>query len=91
MGWSLPEVPEKEPAPAWSPWVCLLIIILFVGISTAIAVCSFWWETLATRVWNWNEWCLSTRLKWRLRAHQHRVILSHIFVAADTGRQGVHA
>lgn len=118
MGWSLPEVPEKESAPAWSPWVCLLIIILglfigllvavlkspatglpslssgawlplttqtFVGILAAIAVYSFWWETLAIRVWNWNEWCRSTRLKWRLRAHQHLVILSHVFIAADTG------
>ncbi|WP_404654376.1 hypothetical protein [Raoultella terrigena] len=118
MGWSLPEVPEKEPAPAWSPWVCLLIIILglfigllvavlkspttglpslssgvwlpltiktFAGISASIAVYSFWWETLAIRVWNWNEWCRNTRLKWRLRAHQHLVILSHVFIAADTG------
>lgn len=117
MGWSLPDVPEKEPAPAWSPWVCLLIILLglftgllvvvlkspttglpslnsgawlpltawtFAGISTVIAIYSFWWETLAIRVWNWNEWCRSTRLKWRLRAHQHLVILSHVFIAADT-------
>ena len=38
MGWSLPEVPEKEPAPAWSPWVCLLIIILglFIGLLVAV-------------------------------------------------------
>ncbi|MGV3347096.1 hypothetical protein ACGVWS_15725 [Enterobacteriaceae bacterium LUAb1] len=118
MGWSLPEVPVKESAPAWSPWVCLLIIMLglfigllvavlkspatglpslssgvwlpltirtFAGISAAIAVYSFWWETLAIRVWNWNEWCRNTRLKWRLRAHQHLVILSHVFIAADTG------
>lgn len=118
MGWSLPEVPEKEQAPAWSPWICLLIIILglftgslvavlkspttdlsslssavwlpltirtFVGISASIAVYSFWWETLAVHVWNWNEWCRNTLLKWRLRAHQHLVILSHIFIAADTG------
>lgn len=118
MGWSQPEVPEKEPAPAWSPWVCLLIIILglfigllvavlkspttglpslssgvwlpltiktFAGISASIAVYSFWWETLAIRVWNWNEWCRNTRLKWCLRAHQHLVILSHVFIAADTG------
>lgn len=118
MGWSLPEVPEKEQAPVWSPWVCLLIIILglfigllvavlktpttglpslssgawllltirtFAGISAAIAVYTFWWETLAIRVWNWNEWCRNTRLKWRLRAHQHLVILSHVFIAADTG------
>ncbi|HEY3983575.1 hypothetical protein [Cedecea sp.] len=117
MGWSLPEVPEKEPAPVWSPWVCLLIIILglfigllvavlkspatglpslssgywlpltawtFAGISAAIAVYSFWWETLAIRVWNWNEWCRNTRLKWRLRALQHLVILSNVFIAADT-------
>lgn len=28
MGWSLPEVPEKDQAPSWSPWICLLIIIL---------------------------------------------------------------
>ncbi|MFP1722309.1 hypothetical protein [Lonsdalea quercina] len=118
MGWSLPEIPEKEPATAWSPWVCLLIIVLglfiglvvavlkspttglpslssgywlplttwtFAGISAAIAVYSFCWETLAIRVWNWNEWCRNTRLKWRLRAHQHLVILSHVFIAADTG------
>lgn len=118
MGWSLPEVPEKEQAPSWSPWVCLLIIILglfigllvavlkspttglpslrsgawlpltawtFAGISAAIAVYSLWWETLAIRVWNWNEWCRNMRLKWRLRAHQHLVILSHVFITADTG------
>lgn len=118
MGWSLPEVPEKERAPAWSPWVCLLIIILgffigllvavlkspttglpslssgywlpltiwtFTGILAVIAVYSFCWEMLATRIWNWNEWCRNTRLKWRLRAHQHLVILSHVFIAADTG------
>ncbi|WP_342753958.1 hypothetical protein AAGQ96_15120 [Pantoea sp. MBD-2R] len=118
MGWSLPEVPEKEPAPVWSPWVCLLIIILglfigllvavlkssatglpslssgawlpltiwaFAGISAAIAIYSFCWETLAIRVWNWNDWCRNTRLKWRLRAHQHLVILNHVFIAADTG------
>lgn len=117
MGWSLPEVPEKERTPSWSPWICLLIIILglfigllvavlespteglsslssgywlplttmtFAGISTAIAVYSLWWETLAIRVWNWNEWCRNMRLKWRLRAHQHLVILSHVFIAADT-------
>lgn len=116
MGWSLPEVPEKDPAPAWSPWVCLLIIILglfigllvavmkspttglpslssgawlplttrtFAGISASIAVYSFWGEMQAIRVWNWNEWCRNTRLKWRLRAHQHLVILSHVFIAAD--------
>ncbi|WP_411550167.1 hypothetical protein [Klebsiella pneumoniae] len=29
MGWSLPEVPEKDQAPSWSPWICLLIIILW--------------------------------------------------------------
>jgi len=118
MGWSLPEVTEKEQAPVWSPWVCLLIIILglfigllvavlkspstglpslssgywlpltartFAGIFAAIAIYSFWWETLAIGVWNWNEWCRNTRLKWRLRAHQHHVILSHVFIAADTG------
>ncbi|AIR62101.1 hypothetical protein LH23_15995 [Cedecea neteri] len=118
MGWSLPEVPEKEQAPSWSPWVCLLIIILgifigllvavlkspttelpslnsgawlsltvwtFVGISATIAVYSFCWEMLAIRVWNWNEWCRDMRLKWRLRAHQHLVILSHFFIAANTG------
>lgn len=118
MGWSLPEVPETEQAPAWSPWVCLLIIVLglfigllvavlkspvagmpslgsgywlpltirtFAGISVAIAVYSFWWETLAIRVWNWNEWCRSMRLMWRRRANQHLVILSHVFMPADTG------
>lgn len=117
MGWSLPEVPEKAQATAWSPWVCLLIIVLglfiglivavlklpttglpslssgywlpltirtFTGISAAIAVYSFWWETLAIRVWNWNEWCRCMRLKWRLRAHQHLVILSHVFITANT-------
>lgn len=85
MGWSLPEVPEKEQAPSWSPWFCLLIIFLglfigllvavlkspttglpslssgawlpltvwiFAGISAAIAVYSFCWETRAIRVWN---------------------------------------
>lgn len=118
MGWSLPEVPEKEPAPAWSPWICLLIIIFglfvgllvavlkspatglpslssgywlpltirtFVGISAVITIYTFCQEMLAIRVWNWNEWCRNTRLKWRLRAHQHLVILSHVFIAADTG------
>lgn len=118
MGWSLPEVPEKEQTSSWSPWICLLIIILglfigllvavlkspttglpslnsgawlpltawtFAGISAAIAVYSFCQEILAIRVWNWNEWCRNTRLKWRLRAHQHLVILSHVFIAADTG------
>lgn len=118
MGWSLPEVPEKEPAPAWSPWVCLLIIILglfiglivavqkspttglpslssgawlpltawtFASISAVIAVYSFCQEMLAVRVWNWNEWCRNMRLMWRLRAQQHLVILSHVFIAADTG------
>ena len=117
MGWSLPEVREKAQATAWSPWVCLLIIVLglfiglivavlklpttglpslssgywlpltirtFTGISAAIAVYSFWWETLAIRVWNWNEWCRCMRLKWRLRAHQHLVILSHVFITANT-------
>jgi hypothetical protein len=117
MGWSLPEVPEKEQAPSWSPWFCLLIIILglFIGLLVAVlkspttglpslssgawlpltaghlrafrqpsrsTVC---WETLAIRVWNWNEWCRNMRLKWRLRAHQHLVILSHVFIAADMG------
>lgn len=118
MGWSLPEVSEKEQAPSWSPWICLLIVCLglftgllvavlkspttglpslrsgvwlplttqtFTGISAAIAVYSLWWETLAIRVWNWNEWCRNMRLKWRLRAHQHLVILSHVFIAADAG------
>lgn len=118
MGWSMPEVPEKEQAPAWSAWVCLLIIILglFIGllvavlkspstglpslssgywlsltirtfacISVAIALYSFLWEALAIRAWNWNEWCRNTRLEWRLRAHQHLVILSHVFMTADTG------
>jgi hypothetical protein len=45
----------------------------------------FCWETRAIRVWNWNEWCRNMRLKWRLRAHQHLVILSHVFIAADMG------
>ncbi|EML2676884.1 MULTISPECIES: hypothetical protein [Klebsiella] len=118
MGWSLPEVPEKEQAPSWSPWICLFIIILglftgllvavlkspatglpslssgawlplttwtFAGISAAIAVYTFSHEMLAIRVWNWNEWCRNMRLKWRLRAQQHLVILSHVFITADTG------
>jgi hypothetical protein len=33
MGWSLPEIPDKEPA---QPWVCLLIIVL--GIFTGLVV-----------------------------------------------------
>ncbi|MTD42495.1 hypothetical protein GIX45_28475 [Erwinia sp. CPCC 100877] len=118
MGWSMPEVPEKDQAPAWSPWVCLLIIVLglfiglivavltspttglpslssgywlsltawtFTGISAAVTVYSFWWETLATRVWNWNEWRRNMRLMWRIRAHQHFVILHHVFISADMG------
>jgi len=118
MGWSLPEVPEKEQAPSWSPWICLLIIILglmtgllvavlkspatgllslssgawlplttqtFAGISAAIAVYTFSQEMVAVRVWNWNEWCRNMRLKWRLRAQEHLVILSHVFITADTG------
>ncbi|HDZ0480668.1 TPA: hypothetical protein R6463_003206 [Klebsiella pneumoniae] len=28
------------------------------------------------------------RLKWRLRAQQHLVILSHVFITADTGLLG---
>nr|WP_154324526.1 hypothetical protein [Pantoea sp. 201603H] len=116
MGWSLPEVPEKERVPAWSPWVCLFIIILglfiglivavlkspatdlpalrsgywlpltlrtLAGILVAIALYSFCWETLATRVWIWNEWCRNMRLMWRRRAHQHLVILRHVFISAD--------
>lgn len=118
MGWSLPEIPEKEPAQPWSPWICLLIIVLgiftglvvtvltspatglpslssgywlpltartFACISAAIAVYSFWWEMQATRVWNWNEWCRGMRLMWRRRAHQHLVILSHVFISSDKG------
>lgn len=121
MGWSLPEVPEKDQAPSWSPWICLLIIILglftgllnavlkslttgllslssgawlpltiktFAGVSAAIAVYTFSQEMLAIRVWNWNEWCRNMRLKWRLRAQQHLVILSHVFITADTGLLG---
>ena len=38
MGWSLPEVSEKELAPSWSPWVCLLIIILGLFIRLLVAV-----------------------------------------------------
>ncbi|PLR39006.1 hypothetical protein [Chimaeribacter arupi] len=34
MGWSLPEVPAKDKAPAWSPWVCLSII--FAGAFIAL-------------------------------------------------------
>lgn len=38
MGWSLLKVSEKEQASAWSPWVCLLIIIsgLFIGLIIAV-------------------------------------------------------
>lgn len=66
---------------AWLPFTAWT----FAGISAVIAVYSTWWEILATRVWNWNEWCRSTRLKWRLRAHQYLIIHSHVFIAADTG------
>lgn len=116
MGWSLPEVPEKEQVQAWSPWVCILIIILglfigllvavlksptegmpsmnsgywlslttwiFTGISVAIAIYSFWWEILATRFWVWNEWRRNMHLLWLRHAHQHLVILRHIFISAD--------
>jgi hypothetical protein len=116
MGWSLPEVPEKDQAPSWSPWICLLIIILglFTGLLVAVlkslttgllSLSSGAWfttdnrcrgrqrstfsqEMLAIRVWNWNEWCRNMRLKWRLRAQQHLVILSHVFITADTGLLG---
>ncbi|WP_238996372.1 hypothetical protein [Pluralibacter gergoviae] len=44
---------------AWLPFTAWT----FAGISAVIAVYSTWWEILATRVWNWNEWCRSTRLK----------------------------
>ena len=38
MGWSLPEVPEKDQVSPWSPWVCLMIIILglFIGLLVAV-------------------------------------------------------
>ncbi|MGK3144622.1 hypothetical protein [Pantoea sp. C2G6] len=38
MGWSLPEVPDKEHTQTWSPWICLLIIILdlFIGVVVAL-------------------------------------------------------
>lgn len=34
MGWSLPNIPTRDKAPAWSPWICLLIIVagLFVAL-----------------------------------------------------------
>ncbi|MCU8667273.1 hypothetical protein OE202_23800, partial [Klebsiella pneumoniae] len=54
----------------------------------AIAVYTFSQEMLAIRVWNWNEWCRNMRLKWRLHAQQHLVILSHVFITADTGLLG---
>lgn len=34
MGWSLPNVPAKNEARPWSPWVCLLII--FIGVFIAL-------------------------------------------------------
>lgn len=37
MGWSLPKVLEKEQASCWSPWVCLLIIVLGLFIGLLIA------------------------------------------------------
>ncbi|WAH53088.1 hypothetical protein LMA04_03280 [Pseudescherichia vulneris] len=33
MGWSLPNIPIKESAPAWSPWICLLIIVAGVFVA----------------------------------------------------------
>lgn len=117
MGWSLLKVPEKEQASVWSPWVCLLIIILGLasglliavlvsptaelsllnsgywlplmtwilpGILAVIALYSLCWEILATGVWNWNTWCRSMCLMWRRRTHQHLIILSHIFLSADS-------
>ncbi|MBA0190692.1 hypothetical protein [Pectobacterium odoriferum] len=38
MGWSVPEVPARAPATAWSPWVCLFIILfgVFIGLAWAM-------------------------------------------------------
>lgn len=33
MGWSLPNIPIKESAPAWSPWICWLIIVAGVFVA----------------------------------------------------------
>lgn len=38
MGWSLPEVPEKDQVQSWSPWICLLIIVLGLFLGLIIAV-----------------------------------------------------
>ncbi|MBJ3816982.1 hypothetical protein F9C28_19325 [Shimwellia pseudoproteus] len=38
MGWSVPEVPIKASPPAWSPWPCVLIIIMGLFISLIIVV-----------------------------------------------------
>lgn len=38
MGWSLPEVPEKDQAQTWSPWICLLTIVLGLFIGLVVAV-----------------------------------------------------
>lgn len=117
MGWSLLKVPEKEQVSVWSPWVCLLIIILglfiglfiavltspttelsllnggywlplttwtFLGIWVVIALYSLYWEILATYVWSWNMRCRNMYLMWRKHTHQHLIILSHIFLSADT-------
>jgi hypothetical protein len=35
MGWSVPEVPERTPASACSPWICFFIIFFCVLISVA--------------------------------------------------------
>ncbi|WP_456310967.1 hypothetical protein [Serratia proteamaculans] len=40
MGWSLPQVPARPPATAWSPWVCLFIILSGVVAGLAWALFS---------------------------------------------------
>uniref|UniRef100_A0A483KDI8 Uncharacterized protein n=1 Tax=Klebsiella quasipneumoniae TaxID=1463165 RepID=A0A483KDI8_9ENTR len=38
MGWSLPVIPKKNSAQQWSPWLCLLIVLLGFVLSLIIAV-----------------------------------------------------
>ncbi len=40
MGWSLPNVPARSPAPSWSPWICLAIIFACVFIALVWGVFS---------------------------------------------------
>lgn len=53
----------------------------YVGLITAYCL---WWEAAGCALaWNWNEWCRNMRLMWHKRAHQHLVILYHVFLYAD--------